>query len=318
MSTAVADNAGGMERAGVVLTAAGALAALTLSHPKARLWMWQGLLLVLLLLPAIEPWNSPPVQAEPSALSAVNVIGTSPVIPPSRFQWRPEDWLWVIAAGAALRLMWVAAGFLRLRRYRMQAQPLAEPPLPFTSDAARWYASDSVPGPVTYGWRRPVILLPARVLELPADLREAIECHELIHVRRGDWLLVSGGSAGAQPAVVPSGHLVGAEPDSARPGAGGGSRGGGSASESRKIPGCAGRSGRLSASTGSCARAFVFEKAASGRASGRSDEGDRYVPFQNDGRSGGRGCIRVFRCVDCRMRGDMDVSVREPGADCAG
>jgi TonB family protein len=175
----------------VLLTAAGALAALTLSHPKARLWMWQGLLLTLLLLPAIEPWNSPPVQVEPGA-SAVSVISTSPVIPPSRFQWRPEDWLWAIAAGAALRLMWVAAGFLRLRRYRKQAQPLAEPPLPFTLDAARWYASDSVPGPVTYGWRRPVILLPARVLELPADLREAIECHELIHVRRGDWLLVLG------------------------------------------------------------------------------------------------------------------------------
>jgi protein TonB len=111
---------------------------------------------------------------------------------PSRFQWRAEDWLALIAAGAVLRLMWVAAGFLRLRRYRKQARPLADPPLPFTLNAARWYASDSVPGPVTYGWRRPVILLPARVLELPADLREAIECHELIHVRRGDWLLVLG------------------------------------------------------------------------------------------------------------------------------
>ena len=41
-----------------VLTAAGALAALTLTHLKARLRMWQGLLVVLLLLPAIEPWNT--------------------------------------------------------------------------------------------------------------------------------------------------------------------------------------------------------------------------------------------------------------------
>ena len=54
----------------------------------------------------------------------------------------------------------------------------------------RWYASATVPGPVTYGWRRPSILLPERVLELPSKLREAIACHELIHVRRGDWLLV--------------------------------------------------------------------------------------------------------------------------------
>jgi TonB family protein len=32
--------------------------------------------------------------------------------------------------------------------------------------------------------------LPERVLELPYKLREAIACHELIHVRRGDWLFV--------------------------------------------------------------------------------------------------------------------------------
>jgi TonB family protein len=172
-----------------VLTAAAGLAALALTHSKTRLLMWQGLLLALLLLPAIEPWTAPPMQVEPIAAGAA---GIAPVqaIAPMRWHWRTDDWLWVLAAGAVLRLMWVAAGFLRLRRYRKQATPLAEPPLPFTLNAARWYASDSVPGPVTYGWRRPVILLPSRVLALPADLCEAIECHELIHVRRGDWLVV--------------------------------------------------------------------------------------------------------------------------------
>ena len=172
-----------------VLTAAAALAALTLTHAKARLRMWQGLLVVLLLLPAIEPWNTPPVEVDSVAASS-GVAAASPVAALPRAHWRPEYWLWAIAAGAVLRLLWVAAGFLRLRRYRQQAAPLPKPPLPFTLDAASWYASDSVPGPVTYGWRRPVILLPARVLALPADLREAIECHELIHVRRGDWLFV--------------------------------------------------------------------------------------------------------------------------------
>jgi len=172
-----------------VLTAAVALAALTLTHAKARLRMWQGLLVALLLLPAIEPWNTPPVEADSVAASSA-VTAASQVAALPRAHWRPEYWLWAIAAGAVLRLLWVAAGFLRLRRYRQQARPLTKPPLPFTLDAASWYASDSVPGPVTYGWRRPVILLPARVLALPADLREAIECHELIHVRRGDWLFV--------------------------------------------------------------------------------------------------------------------------------
>ena len=172
-----------------LLTAAAALAALALKHSKTRLLMWQGLLLGMLLLPAIEPWSSPPVQVD-SVPTTSSVSAVAPMTGPPRAHWRSGDWLWVIAAGAALRLIWVAAGFLRLRRYRRLAQPLAQPPLRFTSDTARWYASDSVPGPVTYGWRRPVILLPARVMELPPDLREAIECHELIHVRRGDWLWV--------------------------------------------------------------------------------------------------------------------------------
>jgi TonB family protein len=172
-----------------VLTAAVALASLTLTNLKARLRVWQGLLVVMLLLPVIEPWYSPPPQSELVTTTAGATIAAQ-VISPSPWHWRSEDWLWVLAAGGALRLILVAAGFLRLRRYRRHATPLAKPPLPFTLDAAQWYASDSVPGPVTYGWRRPVILLPARVLALPAELCEAIECHELIHVRRGDWLFV--------------------------------------------------------------------------------------------------------------------------------
>ncbi len=43
---------------------------------------------------------------------------------------------------------------------------------------------------MTYGWLRPSILLPTRVLALPPALREPIACHELIHVNRRDWLFV--------------------------------------------------------------------------------------------------------------------------------
>src|SRR5262249_24789859 len=42
-----------------ILTAVGALAALTLGHPRARLLFWQGLLAIALLLPAIQPWTQP-------------------------------------------------------------------------------------------------------------------------------------------------------------------------------------------------------------------------------------------------------------------
>lgn len=174
----------------VVLAGAGAVAALAITHSKARLLFWQGLLVAMLLLPAIEPWKPAAVQVDVTADSIGAVIAPAGSIASSSFHWRAEYWLWIIAAGAALRLLLVAAGLFKLRRYRSHSEAMAAPPLLFASEAANWYASGSVPGPVTYGWRRPVILLPSSVLDLPAGLREAIECHELIHVRRRDWLFV--------------------------------------------------------------------------------------------------------------------------------
>src|SRR5262249_6488166 len=44
-------------------------------------------------------------------------------------------------------------------------------------------------GPVTFGLFRPVVLLPASFLSLGEDEQRAIVCHELLHVRRRDWLV---------------------------------------------------------------------------------------------------------------------------------
>lgn len=173
----------------LALTAAGVLAALTLANAKARLIFWQGLLLALLLLPAIEPWQIRPVVVVDAAPMPDPVSQIGVAAQPAT-HWQPEWWVLLIAAGAAFRLFWIGAGFLRLRNYRRKATPLTEPPFPFASGTARWYVSATVPGPVTYGWIRPSILLPARVMQLPAPFREAIACHELSHVRRRDWLFV--------------------------------------------------------------------------------------------------------------------------------
>ncbi len=48
--------------------------------------------------------------------------------------------------------------------------------------------SDEVESPVTFGWRDPVILLPTHFPSLPDEMREAVLCHELLHVARRDWL----------------------------------------------------------------------------------------------------------------------------------
>ena len=70
-----------------VLTAAAALASLAVTHPKTRLLMWQGLLLVFLLLPAIEPRSTPPTQVVSVAVN-VAVIASTPAAAPSRWHWR--------------------------------------------------------------------------------------------------------------------------------------------------------------------------------------------------------------------------------------
>ena len=41
---------------------------------------------------------------------------------------------------------------------------------------------------MTFGFFKPAVLLPANFDELEAVVQEAILCHEVLHVRRKDWL----------------------------------------------------------------------------------------------------------------------------------
>lgn len=174
-----------------VLAAAAFLAAGVLSSPRTRLFFWQGILAAALLLPAMQPWRVP---FDPRAAAGEVSATTSPAVVlrdyGSPIAWRREYLFGVIAAGAAIRLILIGAGLLRLRRHRLDATMLAHPPVPFSNPRVRWFVSSTVGGPVTFGFLNPSILLPARVLDLPEDLREAIAQHELTHVRRGDWLFV--------------------------------------------------------------------------------------------------------------------------------
>jgi Zn-dependent protease with chaperone function len=50
--------------------------------------------------------------------------------------------------------------------------------------------ADGLSGPVTAGWWRPVILLPAALATgMPPDLLEALLAHEMAHIRRHDYLV---------------------------------------------------------------------------------------------------------------------------------
>ncbi len=181
-----------------ILVAIGAVAAWTLAPGRGRLVFWQGLLAIALLLPAIQPWTAPVADmgAAVSITTSTAVVATAPqhssfaLSNILRGALSKENLLFTVLAGAALRALWIMVGLARLRRHRLGSRALAQPPVPFENLGIRWYVSDTISGPVTFGWLRPAILLPARVCQLPADLREAIACHELVHVRRGDWLFV--------------------------------------------------------------------------------------------------------------------------------
>ena len=177
------------------LIAAGGLAAsaFRLRVPRVRLAYWQVLLAICLLLPAVEPWR----RAADSNID-FTMAAARPVSPDRArayfLPWR-QALLFVLASGCAARALWLAVGFGKLRRRRRDARVFS--PLPPRLDLLRaavapnaeFRLSSSLSGPVTFGLWRPVVVLPGRFAEFPADIQEAIVCHELLHVRRRDWIV---------------------------------------------------------------------------------------------------------------------------------
>jgi len=159
-------------------------AALRLRLPGARLVYWHVLLAACLLLPAVRPWQQEAAGAVQVSTSVAVVVPAQPA--PRRSLPACEIALLLLAAGALARLGWLAAGFWKLRQYRRHSRPL-EPASSWSVEADLRISGD-VASPVTFGARKPVVLLPARFPLLEAHMREAILCHEILHVRRRDWL----------------------------------------------------------------------------------------------------------------------------------
>ena len=132
-----------------ILAMAAGAAAYALRHARARLYFWQAILVVALALPVIAPWKRPldvalPASSAPVVLATHGVAVSS--VPHTSVGWGFEQLAILLAAGAAFRLVWVAAGLLRLARIRNQARPLQTPPVAFGGSAS-WYVSDQVSGP---------------------------------------------------------------------------------------------------------------------------------------------------------------------------
>ncbi|HWQ52865.1 MAG TPA: TonB family protein [Bryobacteraceae bacterium] len=184
-----------------LLVTAGALLPVLfrLGHAHARLIFWQVLLAGCLVLPFVQPWE-PTVTVVSSEAPAVAAAGPVVNIPaPAEV---PRFGLTgalaaTLAAGMLLRATWFGLGLLRLSRYRRSAReldPLPEPVRRIMRELGiypRIRLSRDVAGPVTFGFHDPVILLPERFPELDPEVQAAVACHELLHVRRRDWLFTA-------------------------------------------------------------------------------------------------------------------------------
>jgi TonB family protein len=171
-------------------------AALRLRHPRTLLAYWRVLLIVVLLLPLVpldwvEQTSLPYMTLEGLRVEAAVNTALPSTLP--GVSWRAV--LLATASVALLGIFRLVLGLEYLNRCRQRAQPLVPTPAPVSVIQQRlgldvpFLVSGRLTAPLTYGWLRPAVLLPDSFRELSADQQEGVACHELLHVRRRDWLV---------------------------------------------------------------------------------------------------------------------------------
>jgi bla regulator protein blaR1 len=165
---------------------------------------------LLLALPAIAAF-APALEIEtpapaPVAAAAAAVpdnvdalpAGTdslSPASAPGRNDWDDPSLLFLLlyAGGVAMVGGRLLAGLWTLRRWTRSAREVEAPEWRTSLARAggdalgvRLLVSEEASSPLSWGWRRPVVLLDRDTYRAP-DEADAILAHEVAHVARGDW-----------------------------------------------------------------------------------------------------------------------------------
>jgi beta-lactamase regulating signal transducer with metallopeptidase domain len=183
-----------------VLVAAGAALARAfgLREPRVTHAYWRTLLVIGLVLPFVQPWTPSPPPMVAVAVESTMTIAADPaaaivVEPTARFPVLPIVAA-LLAGGIALRTLWLLVGAWTLRRLRRESSPLVPAPEPFRIAEGRLgvcaglLTSTRIAGPITFGLTRPVVIVPPSVMTMSPHVQEAIAYHELLHVRRRDWV----------------------------------------------------------------------------------------------------------------------------------
>jgi len=182
-----------LQTAGVVVAAALLPWLFRLDAAGVRYTYWRAVALLCLALPWMQTYQ----RARPAATNGTVVVTAATASTPSAPAMASvASWgtiaLAVIAIGIALRLAWLALGFIKLRRLR-RAADLSQPAIvdadlqSALGTRADIRYSVALQQPVTFGIRRPLVLVPESVRHQPPDIQRAVIGHELLHVKRRDW-----------------------------------------------------------------------------------------------------------------------------------
>ncbi len=162
---------------------------LRVRQPRVLLHYWQGVLAVALLLGPISLFFKAHPATEPLLLrdQVSSVVRASDRI--AHTHW----FGWLLTAVAAVLLTRLAAGFVTLRRYRLESVPFPlnaeqQELVNRIASGTRVLTNERAAGPVSYGWRKPVVLLPLACSRMEPHLLEPVLTHELLHICRHDWL----------------------------------------------------------------------------------------------------------------------------------
>lgn len=172
-----------------------------------RYLYWRVVLGACMVLPFVQAWRDPGDLASAGTQAGVVDAGLEVVVvgaTAAAAGARGIDWIFlagaVVASGIVVRLCWLAASLISLRRMRAIGQ--VSPASDAHDELQRRLGTraeirnvDGLRQPVTFGALRPVVLLPASLRDHPDAIQQAVVCHELFHVQRRDWLWVLGEEA---------------------------------------------------------------------------------------------------------------------------
>ncbi len=181
-----------------IVTAAAALIhiALRRAHPGLRLALWHTVLALNVLAPVLQPWR--PVAAAATTTVSTFVVSSDAAGALAPGKYAVSVSLLVVAAiaiGIAARLVWLEIGLMKLRSLARSSQAISELPdavrraIEDVGASAEFLVSDAA-GPVSFGTRHPIVVVPRQFLSLDAQSQCLIAAHELEHVRRRDFVQV--------------------------------------------------------------------------------------------------------------------------------